>query len=331
MRWVWAFVLLPGLAWASAPDTSPRPKPRPLAVAEAHDRSAAPRRSLRPKSRPGGRSATRAAVEKVVVEQTITEDIVVRETSANTRQPAKEQHRFQVPRAPARDAAHQTRVVERSPRVVAGSAQAVARSLRPKARPKRLRVALADTRTVRPGKAVRYSKKGSVCGIRGIRGRNVGAVRGKGGCGIARAVRVTEVDGVRLTREALIGCDAAKALYGWVQNKAKPIVGRKGGGLAKVQLIAGYSCRTRNSRKGAKLSEHAKGKAVDIAGFVLKDGSTMSVLRNWNSGPYARTLKRLHKSACGPFGTVLGPNANRYHRDHFHFDVARYRGGAYCK
>jgi hypothetical protein len=39
----------------------------------------------------------------------------------------------------------------------------------------------------------------------------------------------------------------------------------------------------------------------------------------------------MHKAACGPFGTVLGPNSNRFHQDHFHFDTARYRSGSYCR
>ena len=33
-------------------------------------------------------------------------------------------------------------------------------------------------------------------------------------------------------------------------------------------------------------------------------------------------LRRLHKGACGTFGTVLGPDANEAHRNHFHFDLA---------
>ena len=32
-----------------------------------------------------------------------------------------------------------------------------------------------------------------------------------------------------------------------------------------------------------------------------------------------------------PFGTVLGPNSDRFHRDHFHFDMASYSSGAYCR
>jgi hypothetical protein len=42
-------------------------------------------------------------------------------------------------------------------------------------------------------------------------------------------------------------------------------------------------------------------------------------------------LRRLHKGACGTFGTVLGPEANEAHRDHFHFDLAARRRNAYCE
>ena len=41
-------------------------------------------------------------------------------------------------------------------------------------------------------------------------------------------------------------------------------------------------------------------------------------------------LHRLHKGACGVFGTVLGPEANEAHRDHFHFDLASRRRSALC-
>ena len=45
----------------------------------------------------------------------------------------------------------------------------------------------------------------------------------------------------------------------------------------------------------------------------------------------ARFLRRLHKGACGPFGTVLGPEANEAHRDHFHLDLAPRRRSAFCE
>ena len=181
-------------------------------------------------------------------------------------------------------------------------------------------------------KAVRYKKKGSVCGINGLRRYSFKRILGKGGCGVKNPVKLTEVDGVKMTREVSIGCDTAWAFYTWVQKGAKPSVGRTGGGLAKVQVIWGYACRNRNSAKNGRLSEHAKGNALDIAGFVLKDGTSVSTLRDWRSRSKGPILKRMHKKACGPFKTVLGPNANKFHQHHFHFDVAKHRGGGtYCK
>lgn len=45
----------------------------------------------------------------------------------------------------------------------------------------------------------------------------------------------------------------------------------------------------------------------------------------------AAFLRRLHKGACGVFGTVLGPEANEAHRDHFHFDMAARKRSAFCE
>jgi hypothetical protein len=42
-------------------------------------------------------------------------------------------------------------------------------------------------------------------------------------------------------------------------------------------------------------------------------------------------LRRLHKGACGVFGTVLGPEANDLHRNHFHFDLANRRRSGLCQ
>lgn len=42
-------------------------------------------------------------------------------------------------------------------------------------------------------------------------------------------------------------------------------------------------------------------------------------------------LKRVHREACKYFGTVLGPDANEAHRDHFHFDMAPRKRSNYCR
>lgn len=42
-------------------------------------------------------------------------------------------------------------------------------------------------------------------------------------------------------------------------------------------------------------------------------------------------VKTVHDDACTIFGTVLGPEANEAHRDHFHFDMKARRRSALCE
>jgi len=174
--------------------------------------------------------------------------------------------------------------------------------------------------------------KGAVCGDLAIQGEAIGRVKGRlRGCGVENAVRVRSVSGVTLSQTSVMDCVTANALKNWIEKSAKPALSRKGGGLKGLRVAAHYACRTRNNQKGAKISEHGRGRAIDISAFRLNDGSEVSVLKGWGARSTSKAMRQMHKGACGPFGTVLGPNANRFHRDHFHFDTARYRSGRYCK
>ena len=173
-------------------------------------------------------------------------------------------------------------------------------------------------------------RRGGLCGVSGLQGEERRSFR-EGACGISNPVAVTRVAGVRLTQPALLSCPAARALNRWTRTVAKP-AGEARGGLVSMRVAASYACRTRNHRPGARLSEHAKGNAIDFSAFFFENGTSTTVLDGWNGARRDRRfLRELHKGACGPFGTVLGPNSDRYHRDHFHFDVASYRSGAYCR
>ena len=176
------------------------------------------------------------------------------------------------------------------------------------------------------------SATGAICGDRALRGRRISAVQGRlSGCGIAEPVQVTEVHGITLSTAATMDCGTAQALSAWVRNGAIPAMGNTGGGIAQFRVAAHYACRTRNSQPGARISEHGKGRAIDISAFRLKNGETITLLEGWNNRRQGRILRDMWRAACGPFGTVLGPDSNRFHLDHFHFDTARYRSGAYCR
>ncbi|MEM8729993.1 MAG: extensin family protein [Pseudomonadota bacterium] len=174
----------------------------------------------------------------------------------------------------------------------------------------------------------RKKRKGSVCGDIDIQGKVVGDYGKGGGCFIPEAVRVTSVSDVRLSQSALMTCDTAKALKRWIDKGVQPAFNKR---VVELKVAAHYACRTRNNKAGAKLSEHAKGRAIDISAFVLRSGDQASVLHDWGRGKHGKSLSKAHAAACGPFGTVLGPKADAYHRDHFHMDTARYRSGTYCR
>lgn len=168
-------------------------------------------------------------------------------------------------------------------------------------------------------------KSGYVCGDPDIRGEELARITSKTkGCGIEDPVRVVAVDGIRLSTPATIDCTTASALKAWLRQGLRPAF--KSREIVEIQIAASYICRPRNNQRGNKISEHGRGKAVDISGIVFSDGKVITVAQN-----YGRELRRAHKAACGIFGTTLGPGSDGYHEDHLHFDTAGYRSGPYCR
>ncbi len=171
----------------------------------------------------------------------------------------------------------------------------------------------------------KQSRKGSVCGDPSIRGQELPAITSRTkGCGIAEPVRVTAIDGIPFSQPATIDCDTAIALKRWMREGMAPAFGNRE--VVQLHIFGSYMCRSRNNVRGAKISEHGRGKAVDIAGFIFSDGKEWTVARDYN-----KQIRRAQKAACGIFGTTLGPGSDGYHEDHLHFDTAERRGSAYCR
>jgi hypothetical protein len=199
--------------------------------------------------------------------------------------------------------------------------------LRPSKRPDRLvdkQLVAATVAPVTPGKQGVVSQKGAVCGDPSIRGETMAPITSRvQGCGLANPVRVTSVAGVRLSQAATLDCDTARALKTWVERGVEPVYGK--GKVVQLQVAGHYVCRPRNHRGGAKISEHGRGRAIDISGFTFSNGKTVPVLRNFDSN-----MRKAHKAACGIFKTTLGPGSDGMHEDHLHFDVAQ-RNSTYCR
>jgi hypothetical protein len=116
---------------------------------------------------------------------------------------------------------------------------------------------------------------------------------------------------------------AAWARYG-VDRAARQILGSR---LVKIETMGSYACR--NVAGTSRRSAHATADAIDVSAFVLADGRRISVLDGWNAGPDERRFMRIvHRSACKRFGTVLGPDYNAAHRDHFHVETG---GNSFCR
>ncbi|TNF21683.1 MAG: extensin family protein [Rhodobacteraceae bacterium] len=173
---------------------------------------------------------------------------------------------------------------------------------------------------------------GGLCGDPDIQGEMIPDVPGRiAGCGITDAVKVHALGGVGLSQPAMMNCASARVLSGWVRGGLRKAVGKMGGGVVGLKVAAHYSCRTRNHQRGAPVSEHGKGNAIDISELRLQNGDTLNVLRDWGGGAKGQVLRKVRDSGCGPFGTVLGPGSDGFHRDHFHFDTAHRRSRAYCR
>jgi len=131
---------------------------------------------------------------------------------------------------------------------------------------------------------------------------------------------------IRLPAHPVLNCGFALRFSSWLSDIAAPVVQSfSKSPLKSVATGPGYVCRTRNNKKGGKISEHGFGNAIDITGFRLASGANIPISA-LPDGPsqQVRMLSALRTSACGYFTTVLGPGANAAHKSHFHFDYGKH-------
>jgi hypothetical protein len=155
------------------------------------------------------------------------------------------------------------------------------------------------------------------------------ALGGPSVCGTERPFELAAVDDgrVRLKPVALLRCPMIPQVERWIRTTVIPnSTYYLGSRVVEISVAGSYSCRPMNHVSGAKLSEHGYANALDVSGFTLEDGRKISVKRDWHGGGVAEQafLRKVHDGACGQFTTVLGPNYDRNHNDHFHVDLARH-------
>ncbi len=177
------------------------------------------------------------------------------------------------------------------------------------------------------------------CGRLFARGRfeakNLPPIR-QGACGTPAPVSlkyINHVPRVELRPAVTVNCRMSDALERWlrevVQPRSKALLDAT---VIRVVDLAGYHCRARYGSPNERISQHAFANAIDIAEFVTAKGEHIRVADHWDTGDErAAFLREIHKGACVIFGTVLGPEANAAHRNHFHLDLTPRRHKALCE
>lgn len=157
---------------------------------------------------------------------------------------------------------------------------------------------------------------------------------GPGACGgrdmvALKSVRLPGQAPVAIVPVPVLRCAMAEQLAGWVSAAAVPAVKTAGFRLRSVDTYDDYECRSRNRVKGAKISEHGKGNAVDVRALTLADGRVIAL----TDVTVDKGLReKLRDAACRDFTTVLGPGADPYHAGHIHLDLeARHNGYRICQ
>lgn len=232
-----------------------------------------------------------------------------------------------------------------------------------------------------------------------------------GACGTPAPITLKRAGGAmtELSPPVLVNCRFAVKLNDWINDTLQPAAQAAfGQPVVRILTASSYTCRNRYGQAQGPISEHAFANALDMSGFVLRDGRVVKVIEGWGAtardaaaaeaakktapggaepdaaaakstsvkaepggagkpeaksgkteankmrkarsgaaqaaqadadtgksrgsvGKDAGFLRKLHSGACGPFGTVLGPEANEAHRDHIHVDLKQRKHAAICE
>lgn len=142
----------------------------------------------------------------------------------------------------------------------------------------------------------------------------------KDGCGWTNAVSLVKAGGASVG--VTISCPAAAALSLWMVNVVQPAAEKHlAARVTGISHGGGYSCRRIRGRMDFLMSEHATANALDIMGLRTSSGQSISVLNDWDDkGAVGAFLREIHDGACDYFRVAIGPEHNKLHKDHFHYD-----------
>ena len=152
---------------------------------------------------------------------------------------------------------------------------------------------------------------------------------GNPGCGIDNPVRVTAIaergapgGTVSLPDQPVISCRMAVKFGEYVRAVAPGLGQARNAALSSITTGPGWECRGRNRQRGAKLSAHSNGDALDINTFFFANRARIPVQGSGRDPAFHAA----RMAACSYFTTVLGPGT-AFHDGHLHLDIMNHRAG----
>jgi hypothetical protein len=148
---------------------------------------------------------------------------------------------------------------------------------------------------------------------------------GKDGCTLQNGVKLIR-SSLTLNRPVELTCPMALRLVQFEQEVLQPEAQKLfGQSLVQLNHAGGFTCKAMTGN-GSRISEHGHGRAIDIWGFMLGDGTRLSVAEQFRArGREGQYLREMNRAACRYFSVVLGPNADAAHAKHFHWDIGQWK------
>jgi hypothetical protein len=166
--------------------------------------------------------------------------------------------------------------------------------------------------------------------------KQIEPIRDEEGCGIASPIQLSTVSpDIKLDPPGPMRCETALALARWTKEIMVPTakIAMPDRKIVAIANASTYVCRNRNSLSTGKISEHAKGSAVDVSSLAFEKGEPLIMKPRDEDGTMEGAFQRtITTAACLFFRTVLSPGSDATHQDHLHLDVLERKGGyLYCR
>ena len=147
-------------------------------------------------------------------------------------------------------------------------------------------------------------------------------------CPLTNVVRVSSTT-LAFNAPVTLSCPLLVRWLMFEQQALQPLALKHlGSPVARLEHYGSFACRNVYGRESARRSEHATASAFDVAGFEFENGQRVNVLEDWHDSDEPQDsmfLREAHDAACKYFGTVLGPDYNAPHENHFHVDTSRFK------